>query len=126
MTGPQTLAQWLRGLRRRGVQCRLDDSGRLRSRGLKMLAAAEREALSASAPMVLDLLLERRARRKKRAEEQQHCMSKPQERPRRVVGMHVVPGYPQLSRPLYADECKEIDVLRARARQGSLRLVGWR
>ena len=111
---PLTLQQQLRAWRRRGCQCRLDDRGRLRSRGMKQLTAAERDALFASAPMVLDLLLARRAKRRKRDEEQQHVVAKPPERPRRVIGQLVMPGYPQLTRPLYADECKEIDVSRAR------------
>jgi hypothetical protein len=119
--GPLTLNQQLAAWRRRGCQCRLDDRGRLRSRGLKKLSVAEREALFASAPMVRDLLLKRRT---KKDEEQQHRMASPPERPRRVIGQHVVPGYPSLSRLLYADEVKDITPSpRARQLQGVT--YGW-
>lgn len=114
MIGPLTLPQQLKAWRRRGVQCRLVD-GRVRVSGVKGLTAAERTALLESGPQVQALLGRRAERRRKTdEEEQQHGMANPPERPRRVVGQHVVPGYPALSRPLHADECKQIDLQRAR------------
>jgi hypothetical protein len=115
VTNPPTLSQWLARLRREfGVQCRLDGSGRVRVKGLRRLPAAEKAALFAASAEVQALLGARVRRRSRRKDEEQHRMASPPERPRRVIGQHVVPGYPQLARPLYADEVKLIDVHRAR------------
>jgi hypothetical protein len=106
--GPLTLRQWLAELRRRGVQCRLA-AGRVRISGLRKLEAAERAALFASAEQVKELLRERAQRRRAKRKTEQAAMATTEpQRPRRVVGHHVVPGYPQLSRLLYEDEVKQI------------------
>lgn len=112
MTGPSTLAQQLKAWRRRGVQCRLVD-GRVRVSGVRSLTAAERDALSRSGPQV-QALLERRAQRKRKKDEEQPQSKAVAQRERKVVGQVVVAGYPALTRPLYADECRDIPVQRAR------------
>lgn len=122
MIGPLTLSAWLRALRRRGVQVRLD-GGRVRVSGVRKLGPAERAALSASAEQVR-ALLEARAKRRRKEEEQQHDMAKPPERPRRVIGHQAMPGYPHLARLLHADEVTDIRPS-PRARQLGGLPYGW-
>jgi TRAP-type C4-dicarboxylate transport system substrate-binding protein len=105
-------------LQRKGVDVSLV-GGLMQVDGWKQLPPEEQEALHADRERIVawlaarELKRQRRAERKRR-EEEQHVMANPPERPRKVVGQQVVPSYPQLARPLYADEVKEIDVCRAR------------
>lgn len=112
MTRPLTLPQWLAELRRRGVQVRLTDDGRVRHTGLKKLTRTEKAALFASHEQVQQLLLQR-AQRRRKDEEQQHrvAMVEPQ-RQRRVVGQVVRPGLSL--RLLYEDETTAIPAHRCR------------
>jgi hypothetical protein len=103
---PETLAQWLRRLRREfGVQCRLRGD-RVSASRFTRLPQVERDALLSSVAQV-QAHLERRAERRRRKEQKQ-SMATVQQRPRKVIGQHVVPGYPHLTRPLFEDEVKRI------------------
>ena len=126
MKNPPTPSQWLARLRRNfGVQCRLDGSGRVRVKGLRKLPAAERAALFA-ASAELQAHLEARARRRqpKKKEKQRPPDAMEPQSGRTVVGMHVTPGYPNLSKLLYEDEVRDIRPSpRARVLQGIT--YGW-
>jgi hypothetical protein len=104
------LAQWLRRLRRQGVQCRLL-GGRVRIRGLRRLAAADRAALLACGAQVQALL---EARTRRRSAKQRPPPQRPMqpEAGRTVVGQVVNPGGPL--RLLYADEVQSVPLARAR------------
>jgi hypothetical protein len=101
-------------LRRQGVHCVLDASGRVRVRGLRRLAAEERAALLAAGEQVQQLL-ERRAQRRAKQRQPQESDPMVPEPGRQVVGMEVRPG--GRSRLLYADETQAIPVARCRVLQ---------
>lgn len=126
MKNPPTLSQWLARLGREfGVRCRLDSSGRVRVKGLRRLPAAERAALFAANAEVQAHLETRARRRQPKKEKEQRPPDAMEPQPgRTVVGMHVTPGYPSLSKLLYEDEVRDIRPSpRARVLQGIT--YGW-
>ena len=113
-----TLTQLIAKLRRRGVTFRVV-GGEVHVDGWPLLSATEQARLREDREDVKARLEARERRRQERADrkrkkdQQQEAMPQEQKE-RKVVGQHVVPGYPQLSRPLYADECRTIDTRTAR------------
>lgn len=114
---PEKVRVLLARMKRKGVSIALVD-GLVQVDGWRRLPPEERDALRGDRERIVAWLMARELKRQRREERQRKqqqeskAIAQHQQRQRKVVGQVVNPGGPL--RLLFADECKDIDLQRAR------------